>query len=180
MHEIPKRTVDFAESGGDSLMSSRMEMRRARISSSATDCSSARRASVSTECLKAGFDGFAADGHSVEQTLAVEVFDGRDARGVGLSLQVSPLDQLAQRLLNGFEAWRPAGPVGFGEHIVGAKVKAELALGARRRRGWRGTWRVLRYYVAEESGRGARKPVRRHCPILAGWRGTPLKENWEK
>jgi len=22
--------------------------------------------------------------------------------------------------------------------------------------------------------------VLRHYPILAGWRGTPLKENWEK
>lgn len=45
------------------------------------------------ERLQARFDGFAADGHSVEQALAVEVFDRRGAGSVGLGLQVSPLDR---------------------------------------------------------------------------------------
>jgi hypothetical protein len=39
---------------------------------------------------------------------------------------------------------------------------------------------VVGHDMAEQRGRRARKRVRRHCPILAGWRGTPLKENWEK
>jgi predicted ABC-type ATPase len=33
--------------------------------------------------------------------------------------------------------------------------------------------RVVGHDMAEQSGRGARKRVRRHCPILAGWRSAP-------
>ncbi len=125
------------------------------MSSRATDCSSARLRERFAECLEARFDGFAADGHSVEQALAVEVFDGRDASGVGLGLQISPLDQLAQRVLNSFEGRRPIGPAGFGEHIVRAKVEAELAFGGGEDVKDGAVVRtVLRYHVAEELRRG--------------------------
>ena len=110
----------------------------------------ARLAPQFSECLKARFDGFAADGHSVKQAFAVKIFDGGDACGVGLSLQVSPLDELAQRLLNGFEGRRSIGPAGFGEYIVGANVQAELALGGGEHiENGAVVETVLRYHVAE-------------------------------
>ena len=155
VHEIPKRAVDFGGVGrrlahelanGDQPRANVVEGDGLQLGASRERF---------TECLKTSLDRFAADGHSVEQALAVEVFDGGDALGVGLSLQVSPLDELAQRVLNGFERRRSIGPARFGEHIVGAEVKAELAFGGGEDVQDRAVLRaVLRYHVAEEERGG--------------------------
>lgn len=101
------------------------------------------------------FDRFAADGHPVEKSFAVEVFDGGNACSVGLGLQVSPFDELGQRVLNGFEGRRSIGPAGFGEHVVRAQVQTELAFGRGEQVQDGAVVRaVLSYHVAEQKRSG--------------------------
>jgi hypothetical protein len=51
------------------------------------------------ESLQTGLDRLAAGCHSVQEAFAIEVFDGGDAGGVRLGLEVAPGDELGEGLL---------------------------------------------------------------------------------
>ena len=77
-------------------------------------------------------DRFSAGGHPVEQAFAVKVFDCRDPGCVRLRLQIAPVDELSEGLLDGLRRRGAAAwPGRFGEHVVGAQMQAELALRCR-------------------------------------------------
>jgi hypothetical protein len=70
------------------------------------------------ECLQPRLDRFSAGGHPVQQAFAVEVFDCRDPGCVRLRLQISPVDELSEGLVDGLRR-RVSWPSRFGEHGFG-------------------------------------------------------------
>src|SRR5277367_6079831 len=65
------------------------------------------------------------DGHEAADTLR------RLPAILRLRLQITPVDELSEGLLDGFRRRGAAWPSRFGEHVVGAQMQAELALRCR-------------------------------------------------
>ena len=77
---------------------------------------------------------------------------------VRLRLQIAPVDQLTEGLLDSLHRGRATWPNRFGKHIVGSKMQTELALRGREDiENCAVHRRVLCYDMAEQSRRGARQ-----------------------
>ena len=59
---------------------------------------------------------------------AIKVAQARDARGVGLRLEISPFGELRKEQVHFLDSGRGARPRRFGEHLIGSKLQAILAL----------------------------------------------------
>ena len=59
-------------------------------------------------------------GHPIQQALAVKVFDRRDSGCVRLRLQIAPVDELSEGLLDGLHRGWAGWPSRFGKHVVGS------------------------------------------------------------
>jgi hypothetical protein len=93
----------------------------------------------------------------VEKAFTVKVFDRRDPGRVGLRLQIAPLHELTQSLLNLFECWWLTRPSSRGMHLIGAQMQAELPLGGREQiQDCAVQRRIVSHYMAKKGGRRTR------------------------